>query len=133
MFLDGDGVNTIKLHSHGTTSPEGVAADIVASEAILVEAQVDDSGFDGAVDVGRCDLTWVPWGFVVGANGCVGVISVCHDVCNSSSKSLNRARGKTCAVVMDALATLAIFLVGDAECDMGGCEKFNEWCIVVNY
>lgn len=36
MFLDSDGVNSIKFHSHGAPCSKGVAADIVFGEAKLV-------------------------------------------------------------------------------------------------
>lgn len=36
MFLDSDGVDSIKFHSHGAPGSKGVAADIVLGKAKLV-------------------------------------------------------------------------------------------------
>jgi hypothetical protein len=113
MFLDGDGVNSIEFHCHGSPCPKGVATDIVLGEAKLVEPHLLDRLFERCVDVVWCDLPWVPWCFIIGADGEVLVISMGHDVGNSAGQGFDGASDFTSAVVTDALPTLPIFLVGN--------------------
>jgi hypothetical protein len=84
VFLDSDGVNSIEFHCHGPTCSQGVAADIVLGESKFVEPHLLDSCFECCVDVFWCDLAWLPWCGIIGANGGVGVIGVSHYVGHSS-------------------------------------------------
>ena len=47
-------------------------------------------------------------------------------MCNPSGKSLNWAGNVSCAMVVDALSSLAIFLVSNFEGGMGCHKKFRE-------
>lgn len=121
MFFDGDGVNPIEFHCHGTTCPEGVATDIVLGEAKLMEPHLLDGSFDCFVDVVWGDLARVPWCFIIGADGGVVVVGVSHDVGNTPGKCFDGASDLPGAVVADALATCSILLVGDTKGGMSSC------------
>lgn len=51
MFLNCDGIHSIELHCHSTTSTKGVAANILSGEAILLESKVDDCVLECCVDM----------------------------------------------------------------------------------
>jgi len=82
MFLDVLFIGTIECHGHGTTSTKGVAANIVAGEAIALQTKVDNSIFDGGVDVLGIDLLGIEGLPEEGAEGGGSVGGVLHDVCN---------------------------------------------------
>jgi hypothetical protein len=97
-----------------------VAADVGFGETIPVKAHLNDRIFDNSVDLSGGYLLGVMMGkIIVGADSCVGILGVLHDVGDSSCKGSDWAGGKTSAVMMDALATLAILLIGNAEGCMG--------------
>ena len=67
--------------------------------------------------IGR-DLARMPRCFKVGTDGSVSVGSVSHDVCNSSGEGFDRAGTQTSAVMVNALTSLTILLVGDTQSGM---------------
>lgn len=111
MFFDGDAVNSIEFHGHGPASPKGVAADILPGESKLLEAQAGDGVFESSVDVGWKDLLGEPGEFKVGAQSCVVVVGVGHDVGHTTGQGLDWAGGQASAVMVNALASFAILLV----------------------
>ena len=51
LFANGVVGYAVKVHGHGTTSTEGVAADAARWEAFLVKAHCNDCGFEYFVDI----------------------------------------------------------------------------------
>ena len=47
-----------------------------------------------------------------------------HDMSHTASQGLDRAGGQASAVVVYALASMSIFLVGDFKGSMRGCQQF---------
>jgi len=132
MFLDGDTVNAIEFHGHGSTSTKGVTADIGAVVAKSLQAQLGDQSFDFDIDVCRRDLLGLVVQIIVGAQGSRRVSRVPHDVGHSLCQSFDRTGCEACAVVVDALASPPILLVGNLEGGMGGGEQFRQRCCVVD-
>ena len=83
MLSDGDGVHSIELHGHGSSSPEGVGGDLGWCDAAFFKVQDSDSIFEAGVDVHCHDMTG-PALVVVGGYGSGLVLGVCHDVCYSA-------------------------------------------------
>ena len=119
MFLDGDAVNAIQVHGHGTSCTYGVTTHIVGGVSELLEPKGDYSPFEGVVDVIWANLSWCAWKLKVCAECCVLIGCVCHDVSHPTCESLNRTGDLASTVVMDALPPFPVLLVGDSESGMG--------------
>ena len=111
MLLDGFGRDAIEVHSHGSTSTEGVAADVFK----LCEANGISSIFDSCVDVILVNVSAEASVDVVVKDAAVGGATIGEDVVDSPGKGFDRAVDGSSAVIMDALPFDSILLVGDGE------------------
>ena len=102
-----------------------MAADIGPVEAIALEAHLEDCIFYYSIDVSGGYLLRVLEGeVIVSTDGSICILCVLHDVGNPPCQGPDRACGETSAVMVDALATLAILLIGNAESCMCSSVKF---------
>ena len=97
-----------------------------------MQAEGHHCSFETGVDVGWANLVGHPGSFEESAEGSVRVVRVGHDVGDSSGNGFDRARCESCAVVVDALAALTIFLIGDFQCGVGCRQELAPWSIVWN-
>ena len=84
-FLNGEGVNAVEVHGHGSPGSKGVAADIVRCVAELVEANVSGGSFESVVDLVRSHLSpcGKHWVFVV-VDGGGGGAAVAENVVDAT-------------------------------------------------
>ena len=102
-----------------------MAAHIVWCEPKVGESDLLDSTFDSVIDLQGCDLRGLPWSNIIGADSCIMICCICHDMGNSSGKRFDGAIYGVGAVVTDTLASFSIFLIGDAKSGMSCGEELS--------
>ena len=127
-FLDCFGVHSIEMHRHGSSSSEGVCADVISGVAQVVETDGFSGVFEGGADVIGCDVFPEAGGGLFEAeDGGGSRATIGHDVVDSAGEGLDWAVVITSAFVVDALTFDATLLIRDSHGGLSSFEQFPEW------